>query len=349
MAEAGAERSDRGGRRGKRRVLTWALGAGSAVAGGLWVLGPRSYTIDVLVSYQVWLVAGCVLAAGLCALLRRWGAGAVCALAAIAGGWPLIAGRSVWVPPVDLGTPPGPGVVRVVSFNAGPESTAWEADLGRVLGWHADAVVLIEVPVELNRGVRRRGLLDGSGWGWAHRAWVDGVTSPCFVLSRWPMERVGVPGVGHAERDILTVRLETGAGPVLVGLAHPHSPRTRERWAMGNETAARTLPGMAGAAASMGLPLAVGADLNAGPAGSRAGSARAAGLSMSKPLAGGWWGSYPSGWAGPARVQLDDVWVSSGFEVVAWSSVASEGSDHRIIVADLRPVSGDGPAGQPGR
>jgi endonuclease/exonuclease/phosphatase (EEP) superfamily protein YafD len=35
-------------------------------------------------------------------------------------------------------------------------------------------------------------------------------------------------------------------------------------------------------------------------------------------------------------VQIDDVWVSGGVEVVGWSSVASAGSDHRIIVADLR-------------
>lgn len=323
-------------RRGARRVIGAIAGAACLVAGSLWLLGAWSYAVDVLVSQQVWIVAACVPAALLCAALRRWGAFAACLLGAVVGAWPLVAGRTPAVPAVDVGAPPAPGVVRVVSFNIGPESDAWETDLDRVLGWHADAVVLLEIPPELSRRVRRYGLLDGRGWGWAHRAWVDGTTSPCFVLSPWPMDRISVGGIEHAERDVLLMRVGAPGGPVAVGLAHPHSPRTRARWSAGNETVARTLPAMVDAARTADLSLAVGADLNAGPAGSRARTARAAGLSMAKPLLNGWRGSFPAGWPGPARVQIDDVWVSGGVEVVAWSSVASAGSDHRIIVADLR-------------
>lgn len=358
MAHAGSDSGRVRGRTGLRRWAARGVAGVCLCAGALWLFGRWSFVIDVAVSQQVLIVAGCVLGVLVCVAMRCRRAAGACVLAVLVAGWPLAAGRTLRAPAVDLSSPPAPGVVRVVSFNIGPENERWEADLDRVLGWHADAVVLIEVPVELNRGVRRRGLLDGSGWSWEHRAWVDEITSPCFVLSRWPMEQVAVPGVAFAERDVLLVRLDVGSrvgggppgaggdggvggvgGAVLVGLTHPHSPRTRARWAIGNETVARTVPGMVGAAESLGLPLAVGADLNAGPAGSRARTARSAGLSMAKPLMGGWWGSFPSGWAGPLRVQLDDVWVTPGFEVVAWSSQASEGSDHRIIIADLRPLA----------
>lgn len=324
------------GRAGRRWVTraAWAGAACVLVWACLWMVSGRFYRVDLAVSFHSFAVAAAVAWLVVCVLLRRWRAAAVCVLAAAVGGWPLMQGRAVTVGPVDVLSPPAPGVVRVVSFNIGPESPVWEEDMRRVLGWHADAVVLLETPPDLWRMVRRDGALRGDGWFSAHRSWVDQLASPCFVLSRGGVERLGVTGVEHAERDILLTRVGTGSGDLLVLAAHPHSPRTRARWGLGNAMMARTMYGAVPEAERMGLPLVMAADLNAGPAAWRSRAARGAGLRMSKPLTGGW-GTFAASWAGPRRVQIDDVWVGPGVRVVGWSSFAPIGSDHRVVVADL--------------
>jgi hypothetical protein len=244
-----------------------------------------------------------------------------------------VGGRALTLPPADTGAPPAPGLTRVVSFNIGPENPRWREDLGRALGWHADVVVLLEVPVDLNRGIHRGLLPEIEGWNWEHRRWVDGLASPCFVLTRRALERLDTPGVAFGERDVLLAAVGGESG-YLVSIAHPHSPRTPARWRLGNEIWGRTAWALASRRVESGLGLVVGADLNGGPAGSRAWAARRSGLRMAKPLLGGW-GSFPVSWPGPLRVQLDDVWVSRGVAVRAWSSVAPLGSDHRAVVADV--------------
>ncbi len=323
------------GSAGRRWVgrLAWACAAGALAWGLLWTVSGRVYLFDVMVSFQSAGVvfAGIVLVG--CFALRRWGPACVCGLAAAVGGWPLVEGRGLAVGPVDVLSPPGPGVVRVVSFNIGPQSLVWEEDMRRVLGWHADAVVLLETPPTLWR-LLRRGALEDEGWVFANRAWADGFASPCFVLGRGGVERLALPGVEHAERDILLTRVGTGEGDLLVLAVHPHSPRTRGRWGLGNAMMGRTMEGAVPEADRLGLPLVMAADLNAGPAAWRSRAARRAGLRMAKPLTGGW-GTFEASWPGPARIQIDDVWVGPGVRVVGWSSFAPIGSDHRVVVADL--------------
>ncbi len=321
------------GRRWISRMALWAS-AGVLAWAGLWLVSGWVFAVDLAVSFQSVAVVCAGVLVAVCALLRRWVAVGVCGLAVAVGGWPLVQGRSVSVGPVDVLSPPGPGVVRIVSFNIGPESPVWEEDMRRVLGWHADAVVLLETPPTLWRMVERDGGLRGAGWSSVHRSWVEGLVSPCFVLSRHPLERVGLPGVEHGDRDILLTRVGTGSGELLVLAVHPHSPRTRARWELGNAMMARTMAGAVPEAERLGLPLVMAADLNAGPAAWRSRAARAAGLRMAKPLTGGW-GTFAASWAGPLRVQIDDVWVGPGVRVVGWSSLAPIGSDHRVVVADL--------------
>lgn len=317
----------------------WVIGAACVVWSGAWVASGWSYPLDVLASFQAWVLLGTVVCAVVLMLCRRFGPAALAGAGLLIGVWPLAAGRAPALPGVDLTSPPGPGLVRVVSMNIDPNNPVWGEELERVLGWHADAVVVIEVPPELNRGIRRRGLLDDRGWGWAHREWADGFASPCFVLSPWPIERLEVAGVAHAERDILLTRIEAPSGAVLVAAAHPQSPRTLWRWRIGNEIWGRTADALARERAERGLPLAVGVDLNAGPAAWRARAARRAGLRAGKPWTGGW-GTYDAQWTGPARVQIDDIW-HAGADLVAWSSVEPLGSNHRVIVSEIR-VRGSG-------
>lgn len=326
-----------GARTRTRWIRLWparAAAVGVAVWAGAWMVSGWSYWLDVLVTFQtVPVLLAAVLAVGL-ALARRWRLVVLCLVGLGVGAWPLVVGRAVAVPGVDVSRPPAAGVVRVVSFNIGPESEVWEEDMRRVLGWHADAVVLLETPPTLWRLVSRDGGLRGDGWSSEHRSFVEGLASPCYVLSRGSLERLALPGVEHAERDILLTRVGTGSGDLLVLAAHPHSPRTRARWVIGNAMMRRTLDGVLPEAERIGLPLVMAADLNAGPASWRAQRARRAGLRMSKPLTGGW-GTFEASWAGPLRVQIDDVWVGPGVRVVGWSSFAPIGSDHRVVVADL--------------
>jgi endonuclease/exonuclease/phosphatase (EEP) superfamily protein YafD len=315
----------------------FALSACSA-----WLVAGRFFVIDLAVSYQHLLVLAVLVWAGVLVCLgRRW-PGFVCLLAAAVGVMPLAAGRSVYLPGVDLEAPPAPGLVRVVSFNIGPLNERWEADYARALGVHADVVVLLEVPWVLSRPILRQGSLDGTGWSWLHRDWVADLASPCFLLSRWPMERVDLPEVEHSERDILLARIDHPAGQFLLAGAHPHSPRTVDRWVLGNTILGRTLDALESDRSRQGLALVLGTDINSAPTGSRARAARRSGLRMGKPLTGGV-GSFPSQWPGMARVQLDDVWVAGGASVAAWSSVESLGSDHTMIVVDVRlPGAGTG-------
>lgn len=322
-------------RRGWMSVAVWCVAAAWLAASAVWLLAGRVYLIDLAVSFQHLLVAGAVVSALMLFGLRRARPAVVCVFAAVAGGWPLVTGRALYLPEVDLGSPPAPGLVRVVSFNIGPENERWEDDYARALGVHADVVVLLEVPWLLSRPILQHGSLDGTGWSWLHRGWVKDLTSPCYLLSRWPMERVDLPAIEHAERDILLAEIDHPSGTFLMAGAHPHSPRTAGRWALGNEIYNRTLRALSQTRTRTGLPLVVGADMNSAPAGSRAVASRRSGLRMGKALTGGA-GSFPVQWPSVARVQLDDVWVSGGARVVAWSSVEPLGSDHAMIVADIR-------------
>lgn len=321
-------------RRGWRGRRAWGAAAVCAAACGAWVVSGWSYPVDLLASFQVWVVLVAA-AAGVALLVRRrFGPAAVVCAGCVLGLWPVVAGRAVHLPGVDLDRPPAPGTVRVVAFNIGPQNGTWREALGRVLGWHADAVVLIESPAEMSRGVRRGGLLDGAGWGWVHRAWVRDRTSPCFVFGRGELSSVAPGGPDAFDPDLLFARVGSGSGAVLLGGVHPRSPRTAGRWAEGNGVLGRTVGAMAEESRRTGLRLVVAGDLNAGPAAWRSRALSRMGLRRAKPLTGGW-GSYDASWPGPLRVQLDDVWVGEGVRAVAWSSVAVVGSDHRAVVADL--------------
>lgn len=323
----------------RRRVWfsagAWASAALALLACTAWLGSVGSFLLDLAVTFQHLLVIAVSVWAGVLFAARRWRPAAVCLVAATVGAWPLFDGRTGHLPAVDLASPPGPGLVRVVSFNIGPLNERWEEDQAFAMGVHADVVVLLEVPWVLSRPILQQGSLDGTGWSWLHRGWVEDLASPCYLLSRWPMRRVELPGVEHAERDILLARIEHPSGAFLMAGAHPHSPRTVQRWELGNEIFGRTLDALASERARAGLALVLGADMNSAPAGSRARAARKSGLRMAKPLTGGA-GSFPADWPSVARVQLDDVWVAGGARVVAWSSVGGLGSDHEMIVADIR-------------
>jgi len=226
----------------------------------------------------------------------------------------------------------------VITCNINPKSTFWDEDLDALLNLDADVIVLIEVPPELNRRIRRFGRLDGTRYPhWVHREWVDQETSPGFILSRWPIEREDTGPDPHIAQHVLYARVQTPTEEVMVGLVHPLSPRSSDRWRQGNAAVELQAIAIEQTLERSGLPLLMGADLNATPAQWRARMLRSSGARMSKPLIR-FGGSFPVGRGVPEvfKIQLDDVWYAGAVQPIAWEMIDLRGSDHRAVAVDFQ-------------
>ena len=301
-----------------------------------WIPSGRLYALDMLAAVQAQLLVMMLGVFVLGVVLRRWKFVACVGFLCVLAGYPLAQGRALLRPEFET-NPPVTDAIRVVSININPRNERLDEDLERVMGLDADVVVLIEVPPELSRAINRRGLLEGSAYPyWAHRAWVDEETSPGYILSRWPLEVLDSNEVGADGQHVLHTRIDAPAGSFVVGLLHPLSPRTEQRWRAGNAVITQQARAAARRAELSGLPMILGADLNAGPAQHRARVLRGSGLRQSKPLLR-LGGSYPSGVGLPRAlmVQIDDVWWTGDLRVLAWSMLDIRGSDHRAVVVDF--------------
>ncbi|MGV6815337.1 MAG: hypothetical protein ACWA5W_10080, partial [Phycisphaerales bacterium] len=223
------------------------------------------------------------------------------------------------------------------SCNINPRNERWREDLDRLMGLGADVIVLLEVPPELSRGIRKYGLLEGGAYPyWAHRAWVDHETSPCFLLSRSPIDRLTVSSDQQARQNQLFTSLSFNGQTLIAGLAHPMSPRSEDRWRAGNRAIELQGDGVRQLLADGYSRILLSTDLNAGPAQYRARVLGKSGLSKSKPLmeVGG---TFPSNSQTPRvlMVQLDDVWSAGSIVPIAWSSIEMRGSDHLAVVVDF--------------
>ncbi|MBL4697603.1 MAG: endonuclease/exonuclease/phosphatase family protein [Phycisphaerales bacterium] len=317
-------------------IFVWGMVILLVPACTLWFFGRWIYVADVLASQQMLIGWIALFVAFLIFITRRKGAGFLCLTLALISFFPVLTHR-VWVlPEVNFELKPQ-GVVRIVSSNINPKNPDWQADLDRLLDLDADIVVLIEVSAELNRSIRKRGLLDSSPYSrWAHRAWVEYETSPCFILSRLPMRIIDTSENEDFAQDLLYTQIETARGTLIVGLAHPLSPRTQSRWIEGNMAITAQTQAIGKIRKTSDAPVLLCADLNAGPAQWRARQLRTAGLSMSKPVLriGG---SFPTNSSVPSalRVQLDDIWLAGKISPIAWSMIDVAGSDHMAVVADF--------------
>lgn len=306
----------------------------SVVIACSWTFSGRSFLVDLLINFQAQLILLMIFLAICFGVLRLRCHACVLATGCVVGIFPVLQGRPVSAPISGPRSQATAGQIRVVSLNIHPENSAWREEIDAALIHNPDVLVLIETSYEMWRWLRGGGMRSSTLPYWAHRDWVDDMASPCVVLSRWPIQKLDFPAVVNAERDILLCRVEHPVSPFVTGAIHPHSPRDSGRWRLGNEQLISTTRAITECRSERGMPLIVGTDLNASPAGSRARRLRQAGLFMSKPWSGGW-GSFPALFPGIARLQLDDVWRSSDVKVLSWDSLEPIGSDHRMIVADF--------------
>jgi len=316
-------------------LLTWSGVALLTPASLAWVLGRWSYWFDMVAAQQM-LIGWIALAIAILILIsRRQAQGTICLLLAVVSLYPTLTARNWLLPHVDPNHKPD-GVIRIVSCNINPENLSWQEDLDLLLSLNADVVILIELPIELNRSVRKRGLLDMTEYqNWAHRAWVDMETSPGFILSKWPMHRVETGFDPDNSQHHLYMQIQNPLGNLVVGLAHPLSPRTTSRWANGNQVVESHANAAFLIEKNLQLPVVVGADLNAGPGQVRARTLRRTGLRMSKPVIR-YGASFPSGSSFPraVRLQLDDIWTIGEITPISWDMIQLQDSDHMAVVVD---------------
>ncbi len=319
-------------------AVAWAAVVVAAPLCAAWVLGTWWYRFDILASEQLFIGLAVLFAAVVVGIpLRRRGAGAALLMLACLAMAPVATHRRWSLPRVDTAHKDA-GALRVVSCNINPGNKLWKEDVQDLLGMDADVIVLLEVHPVLSRSVQKKDFLKGTGYShWVIRPWVDSTTSQCYIISRWPMRLLEYGGdPGDAPYNLHAVLSRPG-GDVVVGLMHPLSPRSPQRWVKGNATIELQAAEAARLHALTGLPVVMGADLNAGPAQVRARTLRRAGLRMTKPLLRPG-GSFPAGGDLPAWLspQIDDVWTLGDVRPIAWSMRRTLGSDHRAVVVDLR-------------
>ncbi len=317
-------------------IAMWLVVALLIPTCGAWVIGRWVYWFDIMASGQM-LISWIALCLGVLVLVtRRWAAGVVCIALVGVSFYPTVVGRVLVLPTVDFEHKPI-GALRVVSSNINPKNESWKEDIAFLSDLDADVIVLLEASPTMSRAIIKYGILDGTRYRhWARRSWVQYETSPSYILSRWPIEEIHPAADRKVLQDQLYVKVFLEHREVLVGLAHPLSPRTKIRWESGNRVIQNQIDSIAQITSDTGLPLVFGTDLNAGPAQLRGATLAQAGLTMSKPVAriGG---SFPVkvGIPEALRIQLDDVWSMGDITPIAWSMIEISGSDHMTVVVDF--------------
>lgn len=319
-------------------LILYALAIPSiVVCGCAWMLSSRVYLLDMLVSQQMllaWWSLGMLVVS---VVMRRWKIAVLALVMCVLAFYPVVHGRTLWLPEVDFATKPE-GVIRVVSCNINPENADWEQGVRDLMALHADVIVLIEAHPEVSRSIRNRGWLDGSLYPyWGHRYWVEREISAGLIIAKYPVETITPTLNGIDARHLLHTRIEHPLAHFVVGLAHPASPRDSARWRTGNDVTRAQGDAAIHAAHKHKLPVLICADLNAGPAQTRSQVFRAHGLHQSKPVTR-YGGSFPaqSGIPRALQMQLDDVWIMGDAQTIAWDAIDVLGSDHQAIVVDIR-------------
>lgn len=324
------QRAQSRGRAG--RVLVGALLLSAA---GWWVVylaGVRWWIGDVLLNGSVHL--GVLLAA--CSLVRlaavrSWGSVGV-AVVCLSVLLMCMNGRRVLPTGVDA-EDPNTGYISVVGMNLKMSNDDPEGLMRLLESLDDDVVVLIEPQWDVfdrlkdsddrldrypHRVVRRR---DGMG------------VSPMLILSRWEVVRDESvdPWLGLS---VVILRPESLGGSFrLVGL-YAHSPRTPERWNLGNRVVDELIARLVALNHRDNLPLLIVGDLNAGPMTGRDRALRGT-LGVQRTS----WVLGPKS-TFPAKMSMfglliDDIWVNDSVEGVSWSTFVIPGSDHRGVRAGL--------------
>jgi len=317
------------------RALRWLLCVAAAVLAPLcaaWIVSGSFYALDMVASGSAQIAAAAFAVGAMLIALRPRVLGAATVAAGVLALFPVVAGRALTV-----SDRPSAREAVVLVFNIYPRNTSWETDLGVMTARDPDVLVIPEIPTEMNRAIRWRGYLDGTTYEhWRYRP-----DTPGYILSKHPITRIDpedpgtpIPRDEYGTHD-LTCIVHHPDGDFVVSLIHPLSPRGAARWREGTERLGRRMDALGDLAARSGMPVILGADLNASYAQHRARLVRGAGFTPAKPLWPIRGGTFPRGSPALLRAAIDDLWVTPGVRAQSWSTVPSVGSDHKGVIARL--------------
>lgn len=322
--------------RDKRRspvatALAW-IAAGPFVLIALLTLASRHLWLADMAANFAWPLALLALVPFVVAIACRRPVPAVLALLAIV----TLTVRAVGVPRAEPGTQAD---ARVLIFNAYAETTEHEKTLEMLRAVEADVVLLNEIDYELAVAIEADDALTAR---YPHREfpehdnqWTRG------VMSVWPLTRLEQRDDRWRELrfEYLYRRaqiVEHPGSPFVAGVTLFESPRSPARWRTGNDRLRTEAALIASDLKTHGLPVVIGADLNASPTGARTAILRdLTGLVRAKPFAetsGTWPASFPKA----LRVPIDDLLVTPDVRITSWTTLDHEtNSDHVPILVTI--------------
>lgn len=316
-------------------LACWGACAGAWIVVFTQLVGGSAWVIDQAATIAPQLLLLLVLFLPLTLILRRWFAGAILALALLSGSLLFIPGRAA-----GAGGGPPEQTITILTLNALGTNPTPQQVVDLIAESDADVVTLVECSDHLWDLIQHDEQISKSlpfGSGPAHpNEWSN------VKLSRWPLKPISLEKDDQWETmkwNYIFRRshiVEHPEGEFILSTFVVRSPRSPAWWNEGNEQLKENCTVIREYLKPMGLPIIIGADLNATPSSSRTRILRKqTDLRRSKPLFAP--GTWPSSYAPWLRVAIDDVLVSSHLHVVSWRTIEREtGSDHAPVLVELR-------------
>lgn len=305
---------------------------------------PLSWAVDTVANFAAqaaMLACGAVL---LAFVSRAWAAGALALVSVL-----VLVVQVLGVPRLAHDRDADGVRLRVIVFNALSGSDQSAAQRDAIVASGADVLAIVEPPTKLVRLIESdpelRAVYPYSSvpFGW--------VFAGPLIVSRYPLH-VDADGFGAVWSEVVSAaeslggsavdrhslrigRIEHPSGPVVFVSSQFRSPRTPDRWLVGNRQAESLAEAMRVIRARTELPVVAAGDFNAVPLSSRSRRiTELSGLRRAKPvlIADG---TFPSILPRPGRLSIDDVFASEGVRVRSWRVIAWPGSDHLAMETEL--------------
>lgn len=238
-----------------------------------------------------------------------------------------------WVPEGGRPAPEAP-VVRVYSANVWVHNTDIEAMRRSIEAADPDVILLIEM------GQSTRGQLDSLLAGYPYRTddSVQGdLLNRAIIAARFPISEFGRRPDGlHA----VMARGETPLGPMTFIVTHLTRPWPFEA----QEGQVTQVQALTARVSPLDGPIVIAGDFNSVTTG-RIGRMIRSGMDLN--AAPGWPGTWPAQLPGPARITIDQVYVTRDLAIRDRRLGQRNGSDHMPVITEigLAPVAQEAPAG----
>ncbi len=314
-------------------IVCWVFTIFMLIGSVAWIGSGVSWRVDLIANLTAQMVFATAALLVVAALLRRWIATALLVLTLIVQFAGLTGGRA------DRSSSTDDTLVRMLTYNVFNRSDDQSAFVGLLERTSVDVMTIIEPTPFIARHLHGdQGVLEQYPHSEPPRPW----SAKPLILSRWPLEPIRLRYRRTSETDpnpgmspSIAIVHRPGGSFVLVAV-HPASPRSRHNWENGNESIKQLAIMITEELAPMGLPIVIGGDFNSTPTGFRSRSlVGTTNLKRAKPLLN-FNGTWPDDLPWPARLAIDDAFVSPDIRIADWSVLPPvPGGDHSMVRIDL--------------